>query len=75
MPARIDGLTSVRTVTQRMTERAWGRGVAEAMAAHEFEMVAVVDADAPVGLASALDVLGAMLRATRSGLGTPDRRA
>jgi len=39
--------------------------VGEEMAAHALEVVAVVDEDAPVALASALDVLGAVLRATR----------
>ena len=39
--------------------------VGEEMAAYELEVVAVVDEDAPVALASALDVLGAVLRAAR----------
>ncbi len=39
--------------------------VGEEMAAYELEVVAVVDTDAPVALASALDVLGAVLRASR----------
>jgi CBS domain-containing protein len=39
--------------------------VAEQMAAYKLEVVAVVDGDAPVALASALDVLAAVLRTTR----------
>ena len=39
--------------------------VAEQMAAYKLEVVAVVDGDAPVALASALDVLAALLRTTR----------
>jgi CBS domain-containing protein len=44
--------------------------VAEEMAAYRLEVVAVVDEDAPVALASALDVLGAVLRAAREGAET-----
>ncbi|HXQ43503.1 MAG TPA: CBS domain-containing protein [Acidimicrobiales bacterium] len=39
--------------------------VGEEMAAYELEVVAVVDEDSALGLASALDVLGAVLRAAR----------
>ena len=39
--------------------------VGEEMAASRLEIVAVVDGDAPMALASALDVLSAVLRATR----------
>jgi CBS domain-containing protein len=39
--------------------------VGEEMAAYELEVVTVVDDDAPLGVASALDVLGAVLRAVR----------
>jgi CBS domain-containing protein len=41
--------------------------VAEEMAAYRLEIVAVVDEDSPVALASALDVLGAVLRAAKQG--------
>ncbi len=39
--------------------------VGEEMAAYGLEVVAVVDEDTAVGVASALDILGAVLRATR----------
>ncbi len=35
------------------------------MSAYELEIVAVVDDDTPLGVASALDILGAVLRAAR----------
>jgi CBS domain-containing protein len=35
------------------------------MAAYDLEIVAVVDEDAQLGVASALDILGAMIRAAR----------
>jgi CBS domain-containing protein len=121
VPARVDGLASLRTVTQRMVESGVGAvlvesplapvglvtandvieaiaagadpdtvwageitrptprmvssqqhpaAVAEEMAAYRLEVVAVVDEDAPVTLASALDVLGAVLRAAREGAET-----
>jgi CBS domain-containing protein len=44
--------------------------VGEEMAAYRLELVAVVDEDAPVALATALDVLGAVLRAAREGTGS-----
>ncbi len=39
--------------------------VGEEMAAYELDVVAVFDDDAPVGLATALDILGAVVRGTR----------
>jgi CBS domain-containing protein len=39
--------------------------IGEEMAAYDLEIVAVVDEDAQLGVASALDILGAMIRATR----------
>jgi CBS domain-containing protein len=39
--------------------------IGEEMAAYELEVVAVVDEDAPLGVASALDVLGAVIRAEK----------
>ena len=39
--------------------------VGQEMAECELEIVAVFDEDAPVGLATALDILGAMVRSTR----------
>gem|GEM_PF-6233051 len=122
VPARVDGLASLRVVTQRMLESGVGAvlvesplgsvglvsandvieaiaggadpdtlwagevarpaprmvssrqhpaSVGEEMAAYRLEIVAVVDEDAPVALASALDVLGAVLRAAREGAGNP----
>ncbi len=122
VPARVDGLASLRVVTQRMLESGVGAvlvesplgpvglvsandvieaiaggadpdtvwagevarptprmvscrqhpaAVGEEMAAYQLEIVAVVDEDAPVALASALDVLGAVLRAAREGAGGP----
>ncbi len=44
--------------------------VGEEMAASRLEIVAVVDGVAPVALASALDVLDAVLRAAREGAGS-----
>ncbi len=118
VPARVDGLASLRTVTQRMVDSGLGAvlvestlgpvgvvttndvieaiaagadpdtvwagevtrpaprivscqqhpaAVGEVMAAHRLEVVAVMDEDAPVTLATALDVLGAVLRAARQG--------
>jgi CBS domain-containing protein len=116
VPARVDGLASLRTVTRRMVASGLGAvlvesplgpiglvtandvveaiaagadpdtvwageitrptprmvscqqhpaAVGEEMAASRLEVVAVVDEDAPVALATALDVLGAVLRAAR----------
>lgn len=113
VPARVDGLASLRTVTRRIMESGVGAvlvesplgpvglvttndvieaiaagadpdtvwagkvarptprmvscqqhpaAVGEEMAAYRLEVVAVVDEDAPVALATALDVLGAVLR-------------
>ncbi len=118
VPARVDGLASLRTVAQGMMESGVGAvlvetplgpagivtandvieaiatgadpdtvwageitrpaprmvscqqhpaAVAEEMAAYRLEIVAVVDEDSLVALASALDVLGAVLRAAREG--------
>lgn len=118
VPARVDGLASLRTVTQRIVDSGLGAvlvesplgpigvvttndvieaiaagadpdtvwagdvtrptprmvscqqhpaAVGEVMAAHGLEVVAVMDEDAPVTLATALDVLGAVLRAARQG--------
>jgi CBS domain-containing protein len=39
--------------------------IGEEMAAYDLEIVAVVDEDAQLGVASALDILGAMIRAAR----------
>jgi CBS domain-containing protein len=39
--------------------------IGEEMAAYDLEIVAVVDEDAQLGVASALDILGAMVRASR----------
>jgi predicted transcriptional regulator len=39
--------------------------VGEEMAADELEVVTVVDENSPLGMASALDVLGAVVRATK----------
>ncbi len=39
--------------------------VGEEMAAYELDIVAVFDENAPVGLATALDILGAVVRAKR----------
>jgi CBS domain-containing protein len=39
--------------------------VGEEMAAYDLEIVAVVDEDARMGVASALDILGAIVRAAR----------
>jgi CBS domain-containing protein len=39
--------------------------VGEEMAAYELEVVTVLDEDSPLGMASALDVLGAVVRATK----------
>jgi CBS domain-containing protein len=39
--------------------------VGEEMAAYELDIVAVVDENAPVGLTTALDVLGAVIRTAR----------
>jgi CBS domain-containing protein len=39
--------------------------IGEEMAACELEIVAVVDEDSPLGVASALDILGAVIRAAR----------
>jgi CBS domain-containing protein len=45
------------------------------MAAYELEVVAVVDEDTPLGVASALDVLGAVIRVVRDTKQSgPDRR-
>ncbi len=116
VPARVDGLASLRTVTRRIMESGVGAvlvesplgpvglvttndvieaiaagadpdtvwagevarptprmvscqqhpaAVGEEMAAYRLEVVAVVDEDAPGALATALDVLGAVLRAAR----------
>src|SRR5579863_6385139 len=46
--------------------------VGEEMAAYGLEIVAVVDEDGPVALASALDVLDAVLQAARAGGAVPD---
>jgi CBS domain-containing protein len=120
VPACVDGMASLRTVTQRIVESGVGAvlvesalgpvglvtandviealatgadpdtvwageiarptprmvscqqhpiAVGEEMAAYRLEVVAVVDDDAPVALASALDVLGAVVRAAREGVG------
>lgn len=122
VPARVDGLASLRTVAQRMVESdlaavlvesplgpagivtasdvieaiaagadpdgVWAgeitrptprmvscqqhpAAVAEEMAASRLEIVAVVDEESPLALASALDVLGAVLRANRDGPRNP----
>jgi CBS domain-containing protein len=122
VPARVDGLASLRTVAQRMVEsdvaavlvesplgppgivtasdvieaiasgadpdtvwageitrpaprmvscRQHPAAVAEEMAASRLEIVAVVDEESPIALASALDVLGAVLRAHRDGNRNP----
>ena len=114
VPARVDGLASLRTVTQRIMESGVGAvlvesplgpvglvtandvieaiaagadpdtvwvgeitrptprmvscrqhpaAVGEEMAAYRLEVIAVVDEDASVALATSLDVLGAVLRA------------
>ncbi len=39
--------------------------IGEVMATYDLEIVAVVDEDAPVRVASALDILGAVIRAER----------
>jgi CBS domain-containing protein len=39
--------------------------IGEEMAANDLEIVAVIDEDAQLGVASALDILGAMIRAAR----------
>jgi len=39
--------------------------IGEEMAAYELDIVAVVDEDTPLGVASALDILGAVIRAAR----------
>ena len=39
--------------------------IGEEMAAYDLEIVAVVDEDAQLGVASALDILGALVRASR----------
>ena len=39
--------------------------IGEEMAAYELEIVTVVDEDSPLGLASALDILGAVVRAAK----------
>ncbi len=121
VPARVDGLASLRTVTQRIVESGLGAvlvesplgpvglvtatdvieaiaagadpdtvwvgeitrpsprmvscrqhpaAVGEEMSAYGLEVVAVVDEDAPVVLVTALDVLGAVLRAAREGAQT-----
>lgn len=41
------------------------------MAAYELEIVAVVDEDASLGVASALDVLGAVLRLAKESTEPP----
>ena len=46
--------------------------VGEEMAAYQLEIVAVADEDGPVALASALDVLGAVLSAARDTSRTED---
>jgi CBS domain-containing protein len=48
--------------------------VGEEMAAYRLEVVAVVDEDAPVALASALDVLDAVLRTARQESRSPDTK-
>ena len=116
VPARVDGLASLRTVARSMMESGVGAvliesplgpiglvtandviqavadgadpdtvwagevtgptprmvscqqhpaDVGEEMAAYKLEIVAVVDEDSPLALASALDVLGAVLQAAR----------
>ncbi len=125
VPARVDGLASLRTVTQRIVESGVGAvlvesplgpvglvtandvieaiaagadpdnvwageitrpsprmvscrqhpaTVGEEMAASRLDVIAVVDEDAPVALATALDVLDAVLRAVREGAEKPDAR-
>ena len=39
--------------------------VAEEMTLYELEIVAVIDDDVPLGVASALDVLGALVQAAK----------
>ncbi len=46
--------------------------VGEEMAAYELDIVAVVDENAPVGLTTALDVLGAVIRTTSESTKEPE---
>jgi CBS domain-containing protein len=55
----------MRPVPRIVSRRQDPAVVGEEMAAYELEVVTVVDEDSPLGLASALDVLGAVVRATK----------